>query len=145
VAIVLMVMFGKAAVPPRLVVDEGHADTVSRVAFAPSGSLLATCDQDGVVKAWDLATRTELRSWRVDGSPCQAIAIAPNGTSIAAGFVGRVVIGAATRADRAATGRDGVPAAQPTIADPTKMAITYREALMAFLISQGLLLPRTPS
>lgn len=48
------------AAGPRLVVQTGHSSAVSSVAFNPSGNLLASGGQDGVVKVWDPDTGSEL-------------------------------------------------------------------------------------
>ena len=47
---------------------DGHSAPISSVAFSENGYHLASCDEGGVVKLWDLRKLKELKSFQVDGA-----------------------------------------------------------------------------
>jgi len=47
---------------------DGHASPVTSVSFSENGYHLASCDEGGVVKLWDLRKLKELKSFQVDGA-----------------------------------------------------------------------------
>jgi WD40 repeat protein len=49
-------------IPPKIVVQTGHAEYVRSVAFSPDGTLFASGSNDNTVKIWDVASRRELRT-----------------------------------------------------------------------------------
>jgi WD40 repeat protein len=63
---------------------EGHASTVTGVAFAPDGQTIATASQDSTVKLWRAADGKLLRTLQgADGMT--SVAFAPDGQTLAAG------------------------------------------------------------
>lgn len=71
----------------------GHTGPVSGIAIAPDGRTAASGGADGTVKLWNLANRTEMRSYRGHSDWVAAVAFAPNGQSLAsAGVDGKVQI-----------------------------------------------------
>jgi len=66
---------------PELYVETMHTGKVSRTTASSDGKLLASVSSDGTVKLWDVASRRELRTWRVkqDG----LLKFSPNGKILA--------------------------------------------------------------
>ncbi|MEM6942634.1 MAG: NACHT domain-containing protein, partial [Pseudomonadota bacterium] len=56
---------GQPVTPDRLVLDQGHADWVRSVAFAPDGRSALTGSTDNTARLWDLETGREIR--RLEG------------------------------------------------------------------------------
>lgn len=61
----------------------GHAGAVRAVAFAPDRPLLASGDEKGQVKVWDLNTASLLTSISTGDQPVQSLAFSPDGKRIA--------------------------------------------------------------
>jgi WD40 repeat protein len=67
----------------------GHVMGVLRASFFPDGKTLATGSLDGRVKLWNLATCQELLTLTVPlGGTFHSLAIAPNGCTLAVGYLG---------------------------------------------------------
>lgn len=69
----------------------GHDADINDVAFSPDGSLLATTDEDGLLRVWD--TDTGERQQEVLGSgPVWAPSFSPDGTRVAAAWENNDVV-----------------------------------------------------
>jgi WD40 repeat protein len=64
--------------------------SVSAVAWSPDGALLATANDDGLVKLWDGAAARELRTLCDAGSAVGYLAFSPDGATLALGHDSRV-------------------------------------------------------
>jgi hypothetical protein len=64
----------------------GHTTEVRSLAFSPDGRRLASGDEDGVLKLWDLSTGAELLTYRAaEGGSARAVAFSPDGGLLAVG------------------------------------------------------------
>src|ERR1043165_7262084 len=71
----------------------GHEGPVRQVVFHPDGSRIATSGDDGTVRFWDFATRSETDCFRWDIGQVRALAFSPDGMRCAAGGEkGRIVV-----------------------------------------------------
>lgn len=70
---------------------DGHAGRVLALAFAPDSKTLATAGFDGVLRLWDVAARTQLRSLLGHPAAIESMAFTPEGTTIATGGRGGLV------------------------------------------------------
>ena len=61
----------------------GHADAILAMALAPDGKTLATASYDRLVKLWDVATGSELRTLKEHTDAVYAVAFSPDGTRVA--------------------------------------------------------------
>jgi WD40 repeat protein/beta-lactamase regulating signal transducer with metallopeptidase domain len=68
---------------------EGHRGALS-VAFSPDGATIATAGADGVIRLWDLATRSPRNSLTYLG--CQSLAFSPDGRVLASAHPGGDVV-----------------------------------------------------
>jgi WD40 repeat protein len=76
------VLAGRVPAPPvRLVVQAGHVNSVTSVAFAPSADLVASADRGGGVALWDVRGGTQVASWSTGARP--VVAFRPDGKVIA--------------------------------------------------------------
>jgi WD40 repeat protein/S1-C subfamily serine protease len=62
----------------------GHSSAVLAVAFGPEGDLLVSGGNDGTVRVWDVDAREQRGSALFAGGPVSAVAIDPDGGTIAA-------------------------------------------------------------
>ena len=64
---------------------KGHKNQVSKVAFSPDGSLLASCDRGGVIRLWTVATGKKLRTLpeKIKADRIMDIAFSPDGALLA--------------------------------------------------------------
>src|SRR5262249_28841172 len=62
-----------------------HPTGIRSMALSPKGELLATGDNDGFVRLWDLATRQELVRLEGHGGPVLSLRFSPDGKTLASG------------------------------------------------------------
>lgn len=90
---------------------EGHAKSISALAFSPDGALLATGDYGSWVRLFEVATGRQLRRWRGGESPVYGLAFSPDGTRLAsASKRGRIYLWDPTTAEAQATDVGGLSA-----------------------------------
>lgn len=78
---------------PEVFPQLGHSNNVHAVVFAPNGLTLASAGEDGATKLWDVRTRRELRTLKIDTSGINSAAYSPDGATLAvAGHDGTVVL-----------------------------------------------------
>jgi WD40 repeat protein len=70
---------------PELVVNKGHSDRVSSVAFSPDGRFVVTGSQDSTAKLWDVATGKELRTFGGHSHDVLSVAFSPDGRYVVTG------------------------------------------------------------
>jgi WD40 repeat protein len=70
----------------------GHQGFVWSVAFSPDGRQLISGSEDGLVKAWDVASGKELASYDWQIGKIRAVAVAPDGMTAVAGGDGDIVM-----------------------------------------------------
>jgi WD40 repeat protein len=64
----------------------GHTDTVTRVAFAPAGSLLASASGDGTIRLWNARTLRQIgQPLRGPPGAVYSVAFSPDGGTLASG------------------------------------------------------------
>jgi WD40 repeat protein len=85
---------GGVRVTPTLVASTlAHGAPILRIAYAPDGKRLASAASDGIVKIWDAATWTEVRTLERQPDWAQGLAWSPDGARLAVGrFDGSVAI-----------------------------------------------------
>lgn len=70
-----------------------HGKQLNAVAFTPDGRRLLTAGNDGLVRAWDVATGGLVTEWDFAVGPVTAVAVACDGlTASAGGSQGRIVV-----------------------------------------------------
>ena len=65
-----------------MVAFEGHVGPISAVAFSPTGSLIATGDNDGKIILWERSTRKQLRHISEQGDSVQGLIFARDSRSL---------------------------------------------------------------
>jgi WD40 repeat protein len=68
-----------------------HPIWVTALAFHPSGALLATGHDDGVVRLWDIASSKVLREMGQEGTPTSAVAFDATGSRLAAAYEDKII------------------------------------------------------
>lgn len=76
----------------KLPAREGRLATVRSVAFSPDGLLLASGDDDGRVRLWDVRNASLKRTLPPLGASVYSIAFSPDGRTLAAGSGKRVLL-----------------------------------------------------
>jgi WD40 repeat protein/uncharacterized caspase-like protein len=70
---------------PELVLQIGHTKSANAVAFSPDNRWLASGGKDDLIKIWDLANGSVLRTLYGHTSNVNALAVSPDGTLLASG------------------------------------------------------------
>ena len=70
---------------PELVVQTGHSQSLSSVAFSPDGKVIASGSSDNTIKLGDVATGKQLRSLAGNTDGVRSVAFSRNGQVIASG------------------------------------------------------------
>jgi WD40 repeat protein len=61
----------------------GHTSNIESISFSPDGAVVFSADADGLVKQWNVARRVLERSFKLPGTEINALAVSPNGKSLA--------------------------------------------------------------
>jgi WD40 repeat protein len=64
---------------PELVLQSGHTDNITAIAFSPDGRMLASASDDHTVKLWEVPSGIEIRTLIGHLDTVRAIAFSPNG------------------------------------------------------------------
>src|SRR5882672_8591891 len=70
---------------PELILQTGHTKSANAVAFSPDNRWLASGGKDNVIKIWDLANGSVLRTLYGPTSNINALAVSPDGKLLASG------------------------------------------------------------
>src|ERR1700729_3608628 len=68
---------------PEIYVQTGHGFNITRVAFSPDGTTLASASADKTIKFWDIASWGELRTLRGPSAQVNGVAFSPDGKLLA--------------------------------------------------------------
>ena len=79
--------------PSELLLQRGHADRVTALAFSADGATTITASMDSTIKIWRTADRTLLRTLAAHTVGVTALALSPDGKTLASGDgAGRVIL-----------------------------------------------------
>ena len=81
---------GQTSDQPRLVVQTGHLNNISSVAFSPDGKILASASSESV-KLWDVASGKELRTFAGHSLRITSVAFSPDGKTLASASWDRTI------------------------------------------------------
>src|SRR5205085_641332 len=91
-----------AAQPPRAVVQAGHFNQITVVAFSPDGKLVATGSDDKTAKVWHVTTGKLINTLSEQRGAVYAVTFSPDGKEVATGGSdGAVWVSDATNPGRA--------------------------------------------
>jgi WD40 repeat protein len=74
-----------ASAAPRLIVQLGHQEGVTSVAFSPDRKYVLTGGGDGTARLWEAASGSEIRKFAEDADEIIAVAFSPNGKQVLTG------------------------------------------------------------
>lgn len=70
-----------------------HSNVIHSVTFSPNGHVPACAGEDVATKIWDVATRRELRTLRIDANGINSVSFSPDGSTRAtAGYDSTIVL-----------------------------------------------------
>jgi WD40 repeat protein/uncharacterized caspase-like protein len=81
----------EAPAPPEVVLQMGHSESVTAVAYSPNGQMLASASADRTVKLWDATSSLELRTLRNHQATVTAVAFSSDCRWLASGSEDRTV------------------------------------------------------
>src|SRR6267142_1723959 len=90
-ACLLLAFSNTLAQKPELVVQTGHSDLISFVAFSSDGQVLASSSYDKTIKLWEVATGREIRTLEGHSAPVKTIAVSNDGKMLASGSYDRTI------------------------------------------------------
>src|SRR6266404_4152494 len=70
---------------PDLVVQTGHSDLISSIAFTSDSKLVASGSGDNTIKIWDVATGAQIRTLTGHTKSVTSVAFSPDGRLLASG------------------------------------------------------------
>ncbi len=91
-AMLLIASFGASGAQEDATILQGHAAAVWDVAFSPEGDTLASCDEEGKVILWDVASGEMRDELQAHQKPVLAVAFSPDGSLLATGSKDDMVI-----------------------------------------------------
>lgn len=81
-----------AATKKRTALSEGHKSFVIGISFAPKQSLIASTDQDGLLRLSDSKSGKSKKEMKLGEFPIRQVKFSPDGKKVLAGFHGKVVL-----------------------------------------------------
>jgi WD40 repeat protein len=132
-----------AAVPrPELVLQTGHTESVTRVAFGPDGNWIATAGTDALIKIWETGTGRELRTFYGHTASVRALGRSNDGRLLASGSNDRTVrvweVGTGKTMWRFETGRSSVTAVAISSDSSRLAAVGFEGLLKIWDLTSGL-------